>query len=250
MSGTEIERKFLIRKGADFKTMAVSCSHIRQGYMPCESATVRVRTRDDRAYLTIKGRSNAAGLSRYEFEKQITLDEAEHLLLLCRGGMIDKHRYLVPSGQHTFEVDEFHGDNEGLLMAEVELGSEDEAFVKPRLWAWKSRATAVSTILTCLFPLIRSGAILCQKNTDSSANRRADGIGCEIKPFAAATTARAVGLQQFNDSAHYYGCKPGKQKKLLHVHRFVAVCIFPPYRCTCACIHKCMCPLVYQADIA
>lgn len=131
MSGTEIERKFLIRKGADFKTMAVSCSHIRQGYMPCESATVRVRTRDDRAYLTIKGRSNAVGLSRYEFEKQITLDEAEHLLLLCRGGMIDKHRYLVPSGQHTFEVDEFHGENEGLLMAEVELGSEDEAFVKP-----------------------------------------------------------------------------------------------------------------------
>jgi adenylate cyclase len=131
MSGTEIERKFLVRKEADFKSMAVSCSHIVQGYIPCESATVRIRVRDDRAYLTIKSHSNAAGLSRYEFEKQISLDEARHLLQLCRGGMIDKHRYLVPSGEHTFEVDEFHGDNDGLLMAEVELGSEDEDFVKP-----------------------------------------------------------------------------------------------------------------------
>lgn len=131
MSGTETERKFLIRKDADFKALAVSCSHIRQGYIPCETATVRIRTRDSQAYLTIKSHSDAAGLSRYEFETQISLDEAEHLLLLCRGGMIDKHRYLVPSGRHTFEVDEFHGDNEGLLMAEVELESGDEAFVKP-----------------------------------------------------------------------------------------------------------------------
>jgi adenylate cyclase len=131
MSGTEIERKFLVRKCADFKSMAVSCSHIVQGYIPCESATVRIRLRDDEAFLTIKGKSNAAGLSRYEFEKPISVDEARHLLLLCRGGMIDKHRYLVPSGAHTFEVDEFHGENEGLVMAEVELGSEEEAFVKP-----------------------------------------------------------------------------------------------------------------------
>lgn len=131
MSGTEIERKFLVRKEADFKSIATQYSHIKQGYMPCESATVRVRTRDDRAYLTIKGRSNAAGLSRYEFEKEISLDEAEHLLTLCRGGMIDKHRYIVPFGHHTFEVDEFHGDNDGLIMAEVELTAEDETFDKP-----------------------------------------------------------------------------------------------------------------------
>lgn len=131
MSGLEIERKFLVRKGSDFKSAATSCSHIRQGYMPCESATVRVRTRDERAYLTIKSRSDAAGLSRYEFETQITPDEADHLLALCRGGVIDKHRYLVPSGAHTFEVDEFHGSNDGLVVAEVELGSEAEAFAKP-----------------------------------------------------------------------------------------------------------------------
>ncbi len=131
MSGLEIERKFLVRRGLDFKGAASSCSHIRQGYMPCESATVRVRTRDDRAYLTIKGRSDSAGLSRYEFETEITPDEASHLLALCRGGVVDKHRWLVPYGGHTFEVDEFHGLNDGLVIAEVELSSEDEAYEKP-----------------------------------------------------------------------------------------------------------------------
>ncbi len=131
MSGLEIERKFLVKKGGAYRAAAFSSSHIRQGYMPCESATVRVRIRDDRAYLTIKGHSDAAGVSRYEFEKEITPDEAEELLKLCRGGMIDKRRYLVRSGDHTFEVDEFYGDNEGLVMAEVELESEDEPFVKP-----------------------------------------------------------------------------------------------------------------------
>ena len=70
-------------------------------------------------------------MTRYEFEKEITLDEADHLLALCKGGLIDKRRYLVPSGGHTFEVDEFYGDNEGLVMAEVELGDEHEAYVKP-----------------------------------------------------------------------------------------------------------------------
>lgn len=131
MSGLEIERKFLVRKDSDFKSAATSCSHIRQGYMPCATATVRVRTRDNLAFLTIKSHSDAAGLSRYEFETQITPDEAEHLLALCRGGVIDKHRWLVPSGGHTFEVDEFHGSNDGLVIAEVELQSESEAFVKP-----------------------------------------------------------------------------------------------------------------------
>ena len=131
MSGLEIERKFLVKHGGAFKRAACSFSHIQQGYIPAEGATVRVRIRDDKAYLTIKSKSVDGGLSRYEFEKEITLDEASHLLKLCQGGVIDKHRYLVPVGNHTYEVDEFHGDNDGLVMAEVELGSETEAFDKP-----------------------------------------------------------------------------------------------------------------------
>lgn len=131
MSGMEIERKFLVRHDGDFRRSAFSASRIRQGYMPCESATVRVRIRDSKAYLTIKSHSTDTGLSRYEFEKEISVEEAEHLLPLCRGGMIDKTRYLVKSGQHTFEVDEFYGDNEGLVMAEVELSAIDEAYEKP-----------------------------------------------------------------------------------------------------------------------
>lgn len=131
MSGLEIERKFLVKKGGTFKSTAFSYSHIQQGYIPAEGATVRVRTRDDKAYLTIKGKSHDKGLSRYEFEKEILLEEANELLKLCRGGVIDKHRYLVKSGIHTFEVDEFHGLNEGLVIAEVELSSTDESFIKP-----------------------------------------------------------------------------------------------------------------------
>lgn len=131
MSGLEIERKFLVRHGGAYRRAAYSCSHIRQGYIPADGATVRVRVRDDKAYLTIKGKSRDGGMTRYEFEKEITLDEAQHLLALCRGGVIDKHRYLVKAGSHTFEVDEFHGANDGLVMAEVELGSETEPFEKP-----------------------------------------------------------------------------------------------------------------------
>ena len=130
-SGLEIERKFLVVSD-DYKRQAFSSSRIQQGYI-CSShgRTVRVRIRDARGYLTIKGPSDDAGLSRYEFEKEITLDEAEHLMQLCEPGIIDKTRYLVRSGQHTFEVDEFYGENEGLVMAEVELSSEDEPYEKP-----------------------------------------------------------------------------------------------------------------------
>ncbi len=92
---------------------------------------MRVRIRDGRGFLTIKGASNESGTSRYEWEKEIPLDEARELLKLCEPGIIDKTRYLVRSGQHTFEVDEFYGENEGLTVAEVELSSEDEPFVKP-----------------------------------------------------------------------------------------------------------------------
>ena len=98
---------------------------------------VRVRIRDDKGYLTIKGASNESGTSRYEWEKELPLSEAEELMKLCEPGMIDKTRYLVRSGNHIFEVDEFYGENEGLIVAEVELGTEDEAFVKPGLLAKK-----------------------------------------------------------------------------------------------------------------
>ena len=127
----EIERKFLVLND-DYKRQAYSSSRICQGYI-CSGhgRTVRVRIRGDRGYLTIKGPSNADGISRFEFEKEITLEEAEGLMKLCEPGLIDKTRYLVKSGSHTFEVDEFYGDNEGLVMAEVELQSEDEPFEKP-----------------------------------------------------------------------------------------------------------------------
>ncbi len=126
----EIERKFLVQ--GDYKSLAVSHSRIRQGYI-CSSRgrTVRVRLRDDKGYLTIKGPSLNGGLSRYEFEKEISVDEALSLLCLCEPGMVDKNRWLVPVGKHVFEVDEFFGDNEGLVVAEVELAEEAEDFERP-----------------------------------------------------------------------------------------------------------------------
>ena len=128
----EIERKFLVV--GEYKTQAFAQSRIIQGYISsARGRTVRVRIRDGKGYLTIKGASNASGTSRYEWEKEITLNEAEELLQLCEPGVIDKIRYLVKSGKHTFEVDEFHGENEGLVMAEIELETENENFTKP---AW------------------------------------------------------------------------------------------------------------------
>ena len=131
MDGLEIERKFLV-VGSDYKQMAYADSRIMQGYICCNNGrSVRVRLRGDKAYLTIKGASDSKGMSRYEFEKEITVDEATHLFRLCEPGIIDKTRYLVKSGRHVFEVDEFYGDNQGLVMAEVELNDENEVFEKP-----------------------------------------------------------------------------------------------------------------------
>ena len=126
----EIERKFLVK--GDFKSMAYAHSRIKQGYI-CSGGgrTVRVRIRGDKGYLTIKGPSDKAGLARYEFETEIPVADASDLMRLCEPGVIDKTRYLVRSGAHIFEVDEFYGDNEGLVIAEVELSAEDEAFEKP-----------------------------------------------------------------------------------------------------------------------
>ena len=127
----EIERKFLV-KDDSFKQMAESSSRIKQGYIcSMRGRTVRVRIRDEKGYLTIKGPSDLAGIARYEWEKEIPLEEAEELMKLCEPGMIDKTRYLVKSGKHIFEIDVFYGENEGLVMAEVELSSEDEPYEKP-----------------------------------------------------------------------------------------------------------------------
>ena len=126
----EIERKFLVT--GEYKSRAYEQSRIVQGYISsARGRTVRVRIRNGKGYLTIKGASDASGLSRYEWEKEIPLNEAEELMKLCEPGVIDKTRYLVRSGRHTIEVDEFYGENEGLVVAEVELTSEDEAFEKP-----------------------------------------------------------------------------------------------------------------------
>jgi len=126
----EIERKFLVK--GEFKSLAFSQSRIVQGYISSKRGrTVRVRIRDDKGFLTIKGATDPSGMSRYEWEKEIPLSEALELMKLCEPGVIDKTRYLVRSGQHVFEVDEFYGENEGLLMAEVELNSENETFEKP-----------------------------------------------------------------------------------------------------------------------
>lgn len=126
----EIERKFLIQ--GEYKSLASSHSHIIQGYICSQRGrTVRVRLRDDRAFLTIKGPSLDGGLSRYEFEKEISKDEGLSLLYLCEPGVIDKVRWLVPWQGHTFEVDEFGGENAGLVIAEVELQEENEFFERP-----------------------------------------------------------------------------------------------------------------------
>ncbi len=130
MSGIETERKFLVL-GDGYKRMARGSSRIRQGYIPADGATVRVRMRDEQAFLTIKGRPAAGGFSRYEFETEISPAEAEELFKLCRGGEVEKRRWLVESGGHVFEVDEFFGANEGLVVAEVELSREDESFERP-----------------------------------------------------------------------------------------------------------------------
>ncbi len=128
----EIERKFLVT--GEYKSQAYQADRIVQGYIASGNGrTVRVRIRGDKGYLTIKGPSNVLGLARYEWEKEIPLQEARELMLICEPGVIDKTRYLVkgPDGRHTWEIDEFHGDNEGLTMAEVELESEEDTYEKP-----------------------------------------------------------------------------------------------------------------------
>lgn len=127
----EIERKFLVKNLA-FKTESFAKRYIKQGYLNSnKNRTVRIRIADKNAYITIKGKSNLEGTSRFEWEKEIEISEAKELMLLCEPSLIEKYRYLIKRGKHTFEVDEFLGDNLGLIVAEVELNSENEEFEKP-----------------------------------------------------------------------------------------------------------------------
>ena len=126
----EIERKFLV--AGDIKPFAKQAIRITQGYLSSvPERTVRVRVKGEKGFITIKGIGSASGASRFEWEKEIPVAEVQDLLQICEPGVIDKTRYLVEAGNHTYEVDEFYGDNEGLVVAEVELAAEDEAFVKP-----------------------------------------------------------------------------------------------------------------------
>ena len=127
----EIERKFLVTDESD-KEMAFKSDRIAQGYICRQGGnSTRVRVRGDKGYLTIKGPSIDGGLSRFEWEKEIPASEAWELMKLCPTPIIDKTRYLVDFEGHTFEVDEFYGDNAGLVVAEVELSTPDEEFKRP-----------------------------------------------------------------------------------------------------------------------
>lgn len=132
----EIERKFLVTSEA-FKSDAHKRTRIVQGFLNTHpQRTVRVRIQGNDGFITIKGKSNKSGLSRFEWEKQISQAEAEELLHLCEPGIIEKTRYEISSDNHTFEVDDFMAENEGLIIAEIELGSENEPFSKPE-WLGK-----------------------------------------------------------------------------------------------------------------
>ncbi len=126
----EIERKFKVK--GEFKQFAKKVVRISQGYLcSVPERTVRVRVRDNKGFITVKGKSDKFGVSRFEWEKEISAEDARELLKLCERGVIDKSRYLVDYAGHTFEVDEFYGDNEGLVMAELELKNQDEPYESP-----------------------------------------------------------------------------------------------------------------------
>lgn len=132
----ETERKFLVENNL-FKLQAFKKCYLKQGFLNSDkNRTVRVRIQDEKAFLTVKGISNNSGTSRFEWEKEIPLTDGLDLLLLCEEGIIEKNRYYIKSDKHTFEVDEFLGDNTGLVIAEIELEKEAELFQKPK-WLGK-----------------------------------------------------------------------------------------------------------------
>ena len=127
----EIERKFLVIT-TEFLSESVQSNRIVQGYLNSNpERTVRIRIKGTQGFITIKGKGNESGTTRFEWEKEIEVTEAEQLLLLCEDGVIDKVRYEIPSGKHLYEVDVFEGDNKGLIIAEIELNDENESFEKP-----------------------------------------------------------------------------------------------------------------------
>lgn len=128
---TEIERKFLV-KNDSFKEKAISKERIVQAYLSTDpERTIRVRIKGNWAFLTIKGKTNHLGTTRFEWEKEIEMEEAEQLLLLCLPFPIEKERYLVEHKGFNYEVDIFFGNNQGLILAELELEDENQAFEKP-----------------------------------------------------------------------------------------------------------------------
>ena len=132
----EIERKFLVTSD-EYKQIAYKKSYIKQGFLNSKKErVVRVRIKDDAGFLTIKGASNKSGTTRFEWEKEIDLKEAQDLFNLCEEGIIEKYRYLVKADNHVFEVDEFLGENKDLIVAEIELEDENENFVTPN-WLGK-----------------------------------------------------------------------------------------------------------------
>lgn len=131
----EIERKFLVN--GDFKASAHTQFRIRQGYLALSGINVvRVRTKGDHAYITVKSAVKENRITRHEWEYEIPIEDAEEMLEMCEDAIIDKMRYLVDVGEHTFEVDVFAGENNGLVLAEIELISEDEEFSRP-IWLGK-----------------------------------------------------------------------------------------------------------------
>lgn len=127
----EIERKFLVTS-TDFKQESYQKDYIKQGFLNShKKRVVRIRLKNNEGFLTVKGKSNKTGTSRFEWEKKINKIEAENLLELCEKGIIEKYRYLVTTENHVFEIDEFLGKNKGLIIAEIELNSESEVFSKP-----------------------------------------------------------------------------------------------------------------------
>ncbi|PWL40030.1 adenylate cyclase [Flagellimonas aquimarina] len=131
MEHIEIERKFLVKSNA-YKKEAISQIRIVQGFLNTNAErTVRVRIKGDKGFLTVKGRSNESGTARFEWETEINVNEATNLIDLCEPVILEKIRFEIPMGNHVFEVDEFLGENKDLVLAEVELEHEDEAFVKP-----------------------------------------------------------------------------------------------------------------------
>ena len=127
----EIERKFLVKSRA-YRELSDSKTAMVQGFLNTDpDRTVRIRVHGEIGYITIKGRSNETGTTRFEWEDQLNVADARELLKICEPGLIEKTRYEVNLGDHTFEIDEFHGDNEGLIIAEIELQDENETFPRP-----------------------------------------------------------------------------------------------------------------------